>query len=109
MDPGASHAGALQGDRDIHRDGRNGRTESEDGLLAVEVRIPKEMGGPGGATNSEQLFAAQNPLHIGAPAAAQGSQEPDAPPRVNASNGDHGPVIPPGRSIGMRSISAGRM
>ena len=39
-------------------DGRNGRTESEDGLLAVDVRIPKEMGGPGGATNPEQLFAA---------------------------------------------------
>ena len=39
-------------------DGRNGRTESEDGLLALDVRIPKEMGGPGGATNPEQLFAA---------------------------------------------------
>lgn len=39
-------------------DGRNGRTESDDGLLAVDVRIPKEMGGPGGATNPEQLFAA---------------------------------------------------
>lgn len=39
-------------------DGRNGRTESEDGLLAVDVRIPKEMGGAGGATNPEQLFAA---------------------------------------------------
>ena len=39
-------------------DGRNGRAESEDGLLAVDVRIPKEMGGPGGATNPEQLFAA---------------------------------------------------
>ncbi len=39
-------------------DGRNGRSESEDGLLAVDVRVPKEMGGPGGATNPEQLFAA---------------------------------------------------
>jgi len=39
-------------------DGRNGRTESEDGVLALDVRIPKEMGGPGGATNPEQLFAA---------------------------------------------------
>lgn len=39
-------------------DGRNGRTETEDGLLAVDVRIPKEMGGAGGATNPEQLFAA---------------------------------------------------
>ncbi len=39
-------------------DGRNGHTTSEDGLLDVDVRIPKEMGGPGGATNPEQLFAA---------------------------------------------------
>lgn len=39
-------------------DGRNGRAESEDGLLAVDVRMPKELGGPGGATNPEQLFAA---------------------------------------------------
>ncbi len=39
-------------------DGRNGHTTSEDGILDVDVRIPKEMGGPGGATNPEQLFAA---------------------------------------------------
>lgn len=39
-------------------DGRNGRTASEDGILDVDVRVPKEMGGPGGATNPEQLFAA---------------------------------------------------
>ncbi|WP_285223031.1 organic hydroperoxide resistance protein [Frankia nepalensis] len=39
-------------------DGRNGHTESDDGVLALDVRIPKEMGGPGGATNPEQLFAA---------------------------------------------------
>ncbi len=39
-------------------DGRNGHTASEDGILDVDVRIPKEMGGPGGATNPEQLFAA---------------------------------------------------
>ena len=39
-------------------DGRNGHTASEDGLVDVDVRIPKEMGGPGGATNPEQLFAA---------------------------------------------------
>ena len=39
-------------------DGRNGHTASEDGLLDLDVRIPKEMGGPGGATNPEQLFAA---------------------------------------------------
>jgi Ohr subfamily peroxiredoxin len=39
-------------------DGRNGHTATEDGLLDVDVRIPKEMGGPGGATNPEELFAA---------------------------------------------------
>lgn len=39
-------------------DGRNGHTASEDGMLDLDVRIPTEMGGPGGATNPEQLFAA---------------------------------------------------
>ncbi len=39
-------------------DGRNGHTESEDGLLSTDVRVPVAMGGPGGATNPEQLFAA---------------------------------------------------
>jgi osmotically inducible protein OsmC len=39
-------------------DGRNGHTATEDGVVDVDVRIPKEMGGPGGATNPEQLFAA---------------------------------------------------
>ena len=39
-------------------DGRNGHTASDDGIVDVDVRVPKEMGGPGGATNPEQLFAA---------------------------------------------------
>jgi Ohr subfamily peroxiredoxin len=39
-------------------DGRNGHTRTDDGALAVDVRIPVAMGGPGGATNPEQLFAA---------------------------------------------------
>jgi Ohr subfamily peroxiredoxin len=38
--------------------GRNGRVVSNDGLLDVTVVSPKELGGPGGATNPEQLFAA---------------------------------------------------
>lgn len=39
--------------------GRNGHVKSSDGVLDLEVRIPKEMGGSGGAyTNPEQLFAA---------------------------------------------------
>jgi Ohr subfamily peroxiredoxin len=38
--------------------GRQGRARSDDGLLDVELATPKEMGGSGGATNPEQLFAA---------------------------------------------------
>ena len=39
-------------------DGRNGHAISDDGILDVDLRMPKELGGPGGATNPEQLFAA---------------------------------------------------
>lgn len=38
--------------------GRNGHAKSLDGILDLDVSIPKEMGGAGGATNPEQLFAA---------------------------------------------------
>ena len=39
-------------------DGRNGHTATEDGMVDVDVRTPPELGGGGGATNPEQLFAA---------------------------------------------------
>ena len=39
-------------------DGRSGHVRSSDGLLDADVLPPTEMGGPGGATNPEQLFAA---------------------------------------------------
>jgi Ohr subfamily peroxiredoxin len=39
--------------------GRDGQVKSDDGILELSLRIPKGMGGPGGAgTNPEQLFAA---------------------------------------------------
>ncbi|WP_028776923.1 organic hydroperoxide resistance protein [Shimazuella kribbensis] len=39
--------------------GRNGRVVSDDGILDLDVKMPKSLGGPGGeATNPEQLFAA---------------------------------------------------
>ncbi|WP_295123311.1 organic hydroperoxide resistance protein [uncultured Chitinophaga sp.] len=39
--------------------GRNGHIKSSDGVLDLEVRTPKELGGSGGSyTNPEQLFAA---------------------------------------------------
>ena len=40
-------------------DGRSGHTRSSDGVLDLDLAVPKEMGGPGGEfTNPEQLFAA---------------------------------------------------
>lgn len=38
--------------------GRDGQIKSSDGVLDMELRKPKEMGGPGSFTNPEQLFAA---------------------------------------------------
>ncbi|MBB2144815.1 Ohr family peroxiredoxin [Pedobacter sp. LMG 31464] len=38
--------------------GRDGHIKSSDGTLDFELRKPKELGGQGGATNPEQLFAA---------------------------------------------------
>jgi osmotically inducible protein OsmC len=39
--------------------GREGRVKSSDGILDIDLKVPKSMGGPGGAgTNPEQLFAA---------------------------------------------------
>ncbi len=39
--------------------GRDGHVRSSDGIIDLDVKTPKELGGPGGAaTNPEQLFAA---------------------------------------------------
>ena len=40
--------------------GRNGHTESSDGLVSVDLSVPKAMGGPGkpGTSTPEDLFAA---------------------------------------------------
>jgi lipoyl-dependent peroxiredoxin len=35
----------------------NGHGESGDGALTVDLRLPAELGGEGGGTNPEQLFA----------------------------------------------------
>jgi Ohr subfamily peroxiredoxin len=37
--------------------GRDGRSATSDGMLDVKLALPKEMGGQGGGTNPEQLFA----------------------------------------------------
>ncbi len=43
----------------ITHGGRAGKVESSDGVLGLDLSVPKEMGGDGGTgTNPEQLFAA---------------------------------------------------
>lgn len=40
-------------------DGRGGHVKSGDGMVDLDLAVPKELGGPGGTkTNPEQLFAA---------------------------------------------------
>ncbi|WP_448663312.1 organic hydroperoxide resistance protein [Sphingomonas sp. CJ20] len=38
--------------------GRSGSVRSEDGILALDLALPAGLGGKGGKTNPEQLFAA---------------------------------------------------
>lgn len=37
--------------------GRDGHGRSSDGVLDLDIRPPADLGGPGGGTNPEQLFA----------------------------------------------------
>ncbi|REF29636.1 organic hydroperoxide resistance protein [Calidifontibacter indicus] len=39
-------------------DGRNGHTKTTDGYIDLDLKVPEGMGGPGGAANPEDLFAA---------------------------------------------------
>ncbi|ANY07888.1 organic hydroperoxide resistance protein [Pseudonocardia sp. HH130630-07] len=38
--------------------GRTGRIRTDDGFIDQDLKMPPALGGPGGATNPEQLFAA---------------------------------------------------
>ena len=85
-------------------DGRNGRSESEDGVLAVDVRVPKELGGPGGATNPEQLFAAgYSACFLGAMKFVAGQQKLSLPRESSiAAEVDFGPRVGGGFGVGVR-------
>ena len=39
-------------------EGRKGHVKSDDGFIDFELKMPRGLGGEGGATNPEQLFAA---------------------------------------------------
>ena len=78
-------------------DGRNGHTRSSDGLIDLDLAIPKEMGGTGGAANPEQLFAAGYAacFHSALKAVAQRQKQPSATPRSRPRSGS-GPTTPAG-------------
>jgi len=38
--------------------GRSGQVKSSDGIIDMPIQVPEGLGGKGGATNPEQLFAA---------------------------------------------------
>lgn len=42
----------------VNTGGRKGHVRTDDGMLDFDVAMPKEIGGEGGKTNPEQLFAA---------------------------------------------------
>lgn len=56
--------------------GRNGRTRSDDGLVDVQLSVPKALGGPGraGATTPEDLFAAGYAACFGSACEFMGTQ-----------------------------------
>ncbi len=41
----------------VNTGGRKGHVRTDDGMLDFDVAMPKEIGGEGGKTNPEQLFA----------------------------------------------------
>ena len=56
--------------------GRGGTIRTSDGLLDLKLAVPKEMGGPGGGVNPEQLFAAgYSACFIGAMKFVAGTQK----------------------------------
>jgi lipoyl-dependent peroxiredoxin len=62
---------------------------SSDGLIDLDLAIPKEMGGTGGATNPEQLFAAGYAacFHSALKAVAQRKKQPVSDSAVTAEVG----------------------
>jgi Ohr subfamily peroxiredoxin len=53
------YTGTVRASGGEARHGRaSGVARSDDGTLDMQLRMPKELGGPGGGTNPEQLFAA---------------------------------------------------
>lgn len=83
--------------------GRDGKSTSDDGLLNVNLALPKAMGGSGNATNPEQLFAAgYSACFIGALRHVAGQKKVEVPDGVAIdASVDIGP-IPQGFGIAVK-------
>ena len=70
-------------------DGRNGHARTSDGRLDLDLAVPKELGGAGGATNPEQLFAAGYAacFHSAVKTVARGRKQPVSDSAVTAEVG----------------------
>jgi Ohr subfamily peroxiredoxin len=85
--------------------GREGRSVTDDGLLDVKLAPPKEMGGKGGATNPEQLFAAgYSACFMGALKQVAGMKKVEVPADASIdASVDIGP-IPQGFGIAVQMV-----
>lgn len=95
-------------------EGRGGRTRSSDGVVDLDLAVPKEMGGPGGAaSNPEQLFAAgyaacfHSALQVVARKAKVSLAESSVTARVGiGSNGNGGYGLSVGMVVALPGLDA---
>jgi lipoyl-dependent peroxiredoxin len=86
--------------------GRDGRSVSPAGTLDVKLASPKEMGGAGGGTNPEELFAAgYSACFMGALKFVAGMKKVPVPADASIdASVDIGPIAPAGFGIAARLI-----
>lgn len=77
----------------VNTGGRRGHVKTDDGLIDLDVAMPKEIGGEGGKTNPEQLFAAGYAACFGGALASAAGKTSlrDSEIKVNAHLGHYGP------------------
>ena len=80
--------------------GREGHVTSDDGMLDLDLRMPKALGGPGGAgSNPEQLFAAgyaacfESALRVAARREKKALQDARITAQVSLSAADNGRYV----------------
>jgi lipoyl-dependent peroxiredoxin len=89
-----------------------GHGHSSDGALDVQLRLPPEMGGPGGGTNPEELFAVgyaacfEGALGVAARRAKADADDAAIDSQVSLSpNGEGGFVLSVGLDVTLPSVT----